>query len=545
MLAALLALSLQVTPAPAATPIASPPAAASPAPSGTPGGPAGELSVSPGTIEMNPAQQRVITVTGATAPLQATLDQKLVGVAVDPSGANVTLTANQATGSDLLHLVDANGARADVPIRVAFNAGTILPQATLKVTGTPVDPGWLVQLAGRWVARLTQALPGASTTVTNPAPPADQLAPGAQTQLAVPVQISDGDGRYFAQSGTTTLTVQNVALPPFAPALLFYDDDPEHLTQDGVLFRGSVDAAQPAGLYYYHDDGSDPRRLIVALTGNSQDPTSVELIDSSAGPNIDVMQVGHSVSRNFLTIEPHGEGAIVDLAGDDPVVLHDVSLAARQGAAGQIDLRVLSGGPVTVTVLAVSPGVDPRSLLNAAVLPDDGHHRTGVFRIAGFGHDRLDYTAGGEDAKLVIGDRDPTPPSVDPAAPGHDYGDYGVLHSLDVNLRNPGSAPVTAYLYFRPIAGIDRASFLVDGNLVELGCVREPVPYQISSFELAPGQQSRATVQTMTDGGSFYPAEIGVTATPPQPSAPPITAPDGCFPRPAASPEPSPAPPHR
>src|SRR5690349_2566532 len=131
MLAALLALSLQVTPAPAATPIASPPAAASPAPSGTPGGPAGELSVSPVTIEMNPAQQRVITVTGATAPLQATLDQKLVGVAVDPSGANVTLTANQATGSDLLHLVDANGARADVPIRVAFNAGTILPQATL------------------------------------------------------------------------------------------------------------------------------------------------------------------------------------------------------------------------------------------------------------------------------------------------------------------------------------------------------------------------------------------------------------------------------
>jgi hypothetical protein len=42
----------------------------------------------------------------------------------------------------------------------------------------------------------------------------------------------------------------------------------------------------------------------------------------------------------------------------------------------------------------------------------------------------------------------------------------------------------------------------------------------------------------MTDGGSFYPVEIGVTETTPQPSAPPITAPDGCFPSPTSTPSP-------
>ncbi|HEY1866729.1 MAG TPA: hypothetical protein VGG70_00440, partial [Candidatus Cybelea sp.] len=61
-------------------------------------------------------------------------------------------------------------------------------------------------------------------------------------------------------------------------------------------------------------------------------------------------------------------------------------------------------------------GVDPRSLLSGPVLPGDGHHRTGIFKIAGFGSDALSYTAGGPDATLVIGDTDPTPPSVDPAA---------------------------------------------------------------------------------------------------------------------------------
>jgi hypothetical protein len=486
----------------------------------------------PAAIELNPAQQRIVQIGGAAAPVTATLDQKLVLVAVDPTGSQATITATQATGDDVLHLVDANGARADVTIRVAFNAGTIVPQATLKVTGNPADPAWLVRQVAAVVTRLTQVLPGAQATIAAPLPPPTPLTAGAQTQFVVPVTISSGDSRYFPQTGSTVLNVQNVAAAPFAPALLFYDDDPEHITQDGVLFRGTVNLAQPAGLYYYHDDGLDPHRIVVVLSADSADPTSVQVIDSSAGPNIDVMQVGHAVSRNFLAIEPLGEGTVVDLSAGEPYVLHDVPVTARQGAAGNVYLRVLSGGPVTATVLAVSPGVDPRSLLGAPQLPGDGHHRTGVFRVTGFGSDALQYAAGGPDSKLVIGDTDPTPPNVDPSSPGHDYGDYGVLHSIAVSLSNPTSADATAYLYLRPIAGPDRANFLINGNLVELGCVRESVPYQIAVLPLGAGKRSQTAVLTMTDGGSFYPVEIGVTATPPQPTTPPIASPNGCFPKP-------------
>jgi hypothetical protein len=144
----------------------------------------------------------------------------------------------------------------------------------------------------------------------------------------------------------------------------------------------------------------------------------------------------------------------------------------------------------------------------------------------------LNYTAGGSDATLAIGDREPTPPNVDPTADGRDYGDYGVLHRIAVTLANPSPSAATAYLYFRPIIGIDRASFLVNGTLVELGCVRQAVPYQIAAFDLQPSAQTTATVLTMNDGGSFFPVEIGVTATPPIPQAPPVNAPDGCFPKP-------------
>jgi hypothetical protein len=497
--------------------------------------PASSLSVSTTSVNLNPAQQQVLTVTGATAPVEASLDQRLVNVNVSPDGSSVTVTATQATGNDTLHLVDANGARADVTIRVAFNAGTILPQTSLTVTGNPVDPAWLTQQVARWLARMTQAQPGAQTTIGTVPPPSAPLAPGQSTQFVVPVQIA-GNGHYFDQSGSTTVNVQNVAVAPFEPNVLFYDDDPEHVTQDGVLFRGRITAATPARLYYYHDDGQDPHRLVVALRSDSQDPTSVQIVEAWAGPNMDVMHVGHTVTKNFLLTKMHDQGIIVSLSQDEPFLLADVPMASRQLVSGTVDLHVLSGGPVTATVLALSGDANPRSLLDGPVLPGDGHRRTGVFVVSGFGSHTLSYSVGGANATLVIGDTDPTPPSADPSASGHDYGDYGVSHSIELTLSNPGASPATAYLYFRPLAGPARASFVVNGALVEIGCVRVPTPYQIEAFDLSPGQTYRAVVQTMTDGGSFYPAEIGVTAAPPQPRAPAINAPDGCFPKPESSP---------
>lgn len=551
------------TPAPTATPSATEepvepqsPAPPSPLPAATPTPSGPQLTVSAASVDLNPAQQRVVMVSGASAPLEAVLEKKLVNVAVDPSGTSVTITATQATGTDVLHLTDANGATAEIAIRVAFNAGTIVPEATLKVTGNPADPAWIVRQVQALVARLTQAMPGTHTVITPPVTPVVPLAPGATTQFALPVSVTDPTGQTFDRTGTTTVNVQNVGLDPFAPSLLFYDDDPEHVTQDGVLFRGAVTAVAPARLYYYHDNGADPRRIVVLLQTSSQDPTSVQVGDVAAGPNVDVMQVGHAVSRDFLLTKYRGESVVLDLAQDEPFVLRDAAMSARQGVAGTLDVRVLSGGPVTVTVVAASPGADVRTLAAGPQLPGDGHHRTGVFALSGFGDDHLSYVAGGPDAKVAIGDREPTvPPAGDPpgdpppTSEGHDYGDYGVLHTVTLDLSNPTAAQTTAYLYFKPLAGIARGSFLVDGVLTELGCVRVPAPYQIAAIPLGPNASVKTVVQTATDGGSFLPVEIGVTSSVPYPYAPPAAAADGCFPKPGVppavilpSPSPSPSP---
>lgn len=512
---------------PSAAPVSSSPSA-SPAPSPTPVAPM--LIVSPTSVNLNPAQQAHVTLSNATGAVTATLDHALVGVTVDDTTHIVTLTATSVTGSDILHLVDAAGARADVPIRVAFNAGTIPATATLQVTGNPASPDWLAQQIASLVGRLVSALPGATTTVAPVAPLPSPLPPSAQTAVSVPVQIA-GNGLYFDQNGAMQVTVQNVPLAPYTPAYLFFNDDPESVTQDGVLYRGAISAAAPVRLYYYHELRGDPRRLVVMLTSNSQDPTSVQVRDASAGPNVDVMSVGHAVSRDFLLQEPRNESVILNLPQDDPYELNDVAMASGQVAAGSIGLRILSGGPVTLTVIAASPGASAASFMDQPLLPGDGHHRTGVYALADFGTAMLSYTAGGANASVIYGGRAPTPPNVLPAATGHDYGDYGVMHSISFTLSNPTAAPATAYLYERPLGGVLRSNFLVDGSLIQVGCVSEPQPYQIAAYALAPGGVYRVFVQTMTDGGSNYPIEVGMSATPPQPTTPAISAPDGCFPK--------------
>lgn len=496
--------------------------AATPAPSASPA----TLGVSTAIVNLNPEQQQIVSVRGATPPLQIVLDQKLVTASADPSGTAVTIAATQATGSATLHLIDANGASADIAIRVAFNAGTIVDKATLTITGDPADPVWLAQKVADWVTHLTQLRPGAAARVGTVTPPAAPLMPDQSEQFVVPVQIG-GNPEYFDQAGSTTVTVNNLPLQPVLPALLFYDDDPEHITQDGVLFRGSLSIAQATRIYYYHDVSGDPRRLVVALRTSSEG-TSLQLVAALPSPG-GVPAVGQTLTDAFLSRRAQNEGVVVDLSPDQSYILADIPITAGQTIAGTADIRVLSGGPVELTVLAVSPGINADSLLNGRLLPDDTHHRAGAFAIApGYGTETLSYSAGGDDALLIIPDTGLS--NVDPSSKGRDDGDYGVVHTIDLTLDNHGTVPAVAYLFFQPPAQIANGSFLIDGKIIDVGCVRLPTNYQVTAFDLPPGQTYHTVVQTMVNGGSFLPIEVGVTGTPPA-SVPPTSAPDGCFPK--------------
>ena len=524
-----LALLVQATPLP--SPAASPSSSPSPGPA--------IMSAQPAALALHPGQPAVVTIAGGAGTLSAALDVPLASLAVDQGAHSIAVTAQQQTGQAVLTVTDSTGSTVSVPVRVADDAGTVPAALSLRVTGDAVDPQWLQTQVQKVLNKSIHMQPGAKVQYGAPTMPA-LLGPGASADIPVAVQIT-GD-QYFDVNAVTTVAVQNVAAPPFSPAVLFYDDDPEKVIADGVLYRNQVTTAAPARLYYYHQNSTDARRVLVVLSSvQSSDPSTVQLIDASAGPNIDVMSVGHAVSRDFLALKPHNQGIVVDVSAQLPYIADEFTMQPQEGAAGSIGVRLLGGGAVNVTVLAVPLAVTDAQIaqyLDQPPLPGDGHHRTGTFDLNGYAGETLSYTVGGEDALTQYGAT--TPPASGGA--GHDYGDYGVLRTIAFDVTNPGQAPATVYLFEQPLGGVVRSSFLVDGALYQVGCARLAQHYQIGEPIVVQPGSTRVVVQTMTDGGSNYPLGVGMSSTPPIPATPAIGAPDGCFPKPEASAQASPEP---
>jgi hypothetical protein len=488
------------------------------------------LVASPALLALHPAEQATLSLSGAFGAIAASAEHRLLRVSVDQLQRSITLTATGRTGEDVIRITDARGDTTEVPVRVAFDAGTIVPRATLDLTGTPADPAWIAAEVERYVRMLDVASPGARATIAAVTPPPVPLEPGEELELPVAASIG-GDPSYYDVSGSTQIDVRDLALPPFAAKELLYDDDPERIVAPGLLFSADVRPGVPAHLYFYHDDGTTPKEVAVVVSAASASASTVQVTDASAGPNIDVMTVGHAASTGFMRLRAHGESVIHQVVPGAPLVLRRFALTRLQGIAGNVGLRVLSGGAVAVSVTASDAKQSPLAYLQGPHLPGDGHHRTGAFDLADYGSALLDYTVGGPDAVFEYGSRAQSPANLSADALGHDFGDYGVRWRLRYLLFNETSRPATVYLFERPLGGVLRASFRVDGAMKDMGCVRVAKAYEIDAYQLAPHQTYRLDVETMTDGGSNFPAEVGVTATPPEPASPPISSPDGCFPK--------------
>ncbi len=500
------------------------------------GGTAGAQAVLraiPAAAILASGERLTVSLRGTDGTLSAGALAPIVGIAIDQTAHAVTLTG-LTLGTTTVRVTDTAGDLADIPVTVQTSAGQVPGHVGLTVTGDPATPGYLA-------ARITAAAAAAvgSTTSSGSRVQALAILPGPQvldsgflTSFRVPVRIEPGPGA-LAVTGFTTVDVQNAALPRFVPAVLAFADDPERIVGNGVLSRTLIEAAQPTRLYYYHENKGEPRRFCVVLSANGSVRSHVQFIDAAAGPNIDVMTVGHVATRTFLDRQSRAEGLLVAIDGGKPLVERDTVVAAGDGIVGVIDLRVVDGGPVTVTVLALPPGAAPAMYLYGSPLPRDGHNRHGSFALGGFGERIIGFTAGGPAATYSYGTRAATVPAIDPADLGRDYGDYGVVEHVTFDVDNPTDAPATVFLYEKPLGGVVRSSFSVNGNIVEMGCVRVPNRYLVATNTVGARATAAIDVRTMTDGGSNYPLEIGLTSTPPVATVPLIAAADGCFPKPA------------
>ncbi len=436
--------------------------AITPAPLASPTQP--PIIVEPPQVSVEPGKTVTARINSSLGAITATVADPATATVVVDQTQRVLYVSGLTVGTTTATVTDSRGVTRDVAIRVAYAAGTVADQTTLRVTGNPTSAEYLRDAIVVAVTRAASLRSGASINVPlETIPVRGNLKIDDRTELDVPSQIA-GNG-YLTVNGTTHVIVENTALPPIQPARLLVSDYPERLTANGVLFTARLDRTQAQRfLYYHYNPGTEPaRRILLKARNTSNAPATVQMIDGTAGPGANEMEVGHLSTKRFLVREARNEGQVMTIAPGATMNLVDHPLPAANVISAILQLRLVSGDPLDLTLVAqdaLAPA--DQSIDTVKLLAGGAPHARGVYPVPTFFFERT-YDVDGADLDIPIGQL-PLPNLREGEALS---GDYGVEQSMNVVIVNMTRGPRAIALYANPRGGRATGTFLIDGTLVQ------------------------------------------------------------------------------
>ena len=451
-------------------------------------------------------QTQVLAVRGASAPIAVSIAPAagIVTATVDQSAQTLTLTG-VAPGTATITLTDARNMTAAVPVRVAYLAGTVGSSAQIRITGDPASSSFVKAEALRAALATVQARAGAQIVAS-----ADQISynkPLAQDDIAdVSVPVLLQGQAYFSVDTAVHVRVENLAAPKIMPDSLMVSDFPEKLTENGVLFTSDLKRAAPSRFLYFHYNppGEPDRRLILRVQNMSAEPAILQYISGEGGPDPNEMAAGHAATYEFLKHLAQNEGRVIVIPGNGTVNVAQQLLPAKNIASALLQLRVLNGGTVHLTLFSQNASSPPGEQVANETLLTGGHpHARGIYRIPEFHYSRL-WNVNEEFLELPIGQI-----ALPNALQGEALaGDYGVLQSFVIKVQNPTAQPVPIAIYENPRGGRATGTYLIDGVLVQSHQAPAFSRYKLRQYVVPARGFVRVTIETIPDSGSSYPLRL-------------------------------------
>lgn len=407
-------------------------------------------------------------------------------------------------GSATVTAEDEYGQTASIAVTVQPYAGRADATTQLTITGDPASADFVAQMAADAALRVTYPVQGA--TVSAPASgvaDAHSIAADDSAIVHVPVSIT-GSGLY-PYTQTVAVSVVNLAQPHVDPKYLLVSDFPETITENGTLFYADVNYDEPARLLYYHyaDRGAPLRRVIVKVQNNGLVSSLLQMTAGIAGPDPNILAVGHASTMRFLEQEATGEGQIFEVPPHATINVIDQLLPPVSLVSGLMEVRVVDGDGVRIAVVVQDASDSPVEPISDTLLSSAVRHARGIYEVPDFSYDEA-YTVGDDPTVLHVG-KLPLPNLVEGEVLG---GDYGVKQSATVTLLNPGDTDATVGMWLQPRGGRATATFLIDGDLVEMKAT-DPGRYAlIRSFSVPAHGFRRVEMTTMPEGGSSYPVNL-------------------------------------
>ncbi len=489
------------TPGPCASVL---PAPATPAPTAPP---------TPVPIVVDPPNPAIVLgktialrVMGVAGTIVAVVANPAIAGAVPDQNTRMLYVTGNAIGTTTITLHDDRGTvTRDVPVRVAYAAGSAADTISLRVTGNPASVPFLKRAVANAAAAAATFRAGASA---NASPDGVQIrAPlGVDDTREVDVPVHIAGGGYIDFDGVTHVDIENFALPRIAPAELLVSDYPERLTANGVLFTADLDRSSARRFLYYHYNApAEPaRRVLLKAANPSSAPALVQIIAGSAGPGGNEMEIGHLTTQRFLEHEFQNEGTVITIPPQTTVNLVDAPLPPGTLVSALLQLREVTGDPLHLALVA--QGLDApldQSADTTQLLSGGAPHARGTYSVPEFFFDYT-YTTVGDNLEVPIGGL-PLPNLFHGEALG---GDYGVQQSITVTIVNPSRGSMPVAIYANPRGGRATGTFLIDRTLVQAHALPPFSKYKLWQETIRAGTFRRVQIVTMPEGGSSYPLRL-------------------------------------
>lgn len=490
-------------PTPIVAPLPGVSPSASPVPTPTPTQP--PITLQPQAAQVPVGTTQTVRVNSVLGQITISgFDTALIDATVDQSAQTIALTG-KAPGATTLTVTDQRGMTASLPIRVAYYAGTVASDASIRITGDPASPEFVKAQA--LAAALALVQPRAGTQVVASADQISYNASLGQDNVAfVNVPILLQGEQYFSVDSVTRVRVENMAAPKIMPDSLMVSDFPEKLTENGVLFTADLKHTQPSRFLYFHYNppGEPDRRIVLRAQNRSPEPAIVQFISGEGGPDPNEMLTGHEATRRFLKNLVQNEGRVIVIPGNGTLNLVEQGLPAKNVVSNLLQLRVLNGSTVHLTLFAQNASSSPdESLASTELLSGDHPHARGIYSIPEFHYSAL-WNVDDPFLELPIG-QVPLPNNLQGQALA---GDYGVLQTFVIKVQNPTSTPQAIAIYENPRGGRATGTYLIDGVLIQSHQVPPFSRYKLRQYVVPARGFVRVTIATIPDSGSSYPLRL-------------------------------------
>jgi len=492
----------EATGTPSPEPCVSVPPAATPTPAPTPV----PIVVDPPSPAIVIGKTVALRLSGVAGTIVAVSANPAIASAVPDQNTRMLFVTGNAIGTTTITVRDDRGTvTRDVPVRVAYAAGTVADEISLRVTGNPASIPFIKRAAAQAAAAAATYRSGASVNA-DPAQVHVRAPLGVDDTGAVDVPVHIAGNGYIDFDGVTHVDLENFALPSIAPAQLLVSDYPERLTANGVLFTADLDRSSARRfLYYHYNAGSEPaRRVLLKASNASNAPAMVQMIAGSAGPGANEMEIGHLTTERFLVHEYQNEGTVITIPPQTTINLVDAPLPPATLVSALLQLREVSGDPLRLALVAqdlnapLDQSVDTTQLLSGGVL-----HARGSYSVPEFFFDYT-YTTDADNLEIPIGQL-PLPNLLQGEALA---GDYGVQQSITVTIVNPTRGPMPVAIYANPRGGRATGTFLIDRTVVQAHALPPFSKYKIWQETIRAGTFRRVQIVTMPEGGSSYPLRL-------------------------------------